>query len=123
MNLDQRKDLEAKFLRLVQSAEEEQHYFLAETTPEDQDSVRFIPSRAEGLPDVEEVVVRGDRLEIKTDGSCVTYLFAKIGRRQEAAAWSFLKRVIGMEHYPPMVGMRDCIEGFFHWFTDPPLRT
>lgn len=89
--------------------------------------VRFRPSRAEGLPDVREVVVRPDRLEVNTAGSWLTFPFARIGRRQESRLVSFVKRLAGRQPWPVMVADRDWFhpppDRFFLWYTDPPLRT
>jgi hypothetical protein len=90
-------------------------------------SIRFIPSSAEGLPDVREVVVHPDRLEVKTAGQWVTFPLRQIGRRQESAFVSFLKRLVGKHPYPVMVADRDWFhppkDRFFLWYTNPPLKT
>jgi hypothetical protein len=95
--------------------------------PEEPGTVRFRPSRAEGLPDVREVVVRPDRLEVNTSGLWVTFPFRRIGRRQETRAMSFVKRLLGRHPWRVMVGERDWFhrppERFFLWYTEPPLRT
>jgi hypothetical protein len=89
--------------------------------------VRFRPSRAEGLPDVREVVVRPDRLEVNTAGLWVTFPFSRIGRRQESRLVSFVKRLAGRSPWPMLVADRDWFHPpparFFLWYTDPPLRT
>jgi hypothetical protein len=94
---------------------------------EDPGVVRFRPSRAEGLPDVREVVVYPDRLEVNTAGRWLTFPFPQIGRRQESRLASFLKRLVGKHPYPVMVADRDWFhpprDRFFLWYTDPPLRT
>ena len=89
--------------------------------------VRFRPSHAEGLPDVREVLVRPDRLEVNTAGSWVTFHFSRIGRRQESRLASFVRRLAGRAPWPVMVADRDWFhpppDRFFLWYTDPPLRT
>jgi hypothetical protein len=89
--------------------------------------VRFRPSRAEGLPDVQEVVVYPDRLEVNTAGSWVTFLFKRIGRRQESRLLSAAKRLVGRAPWPVLVAERDWFypprDRYFLWYTDPPLRT
>jgi hypothetical protein len=89
--------------------------------------VRFRPSRTEGLPDVREVVVRSDRLEVNTAGRWVTFPFDRIGRRQESRVTSFIKRLVGRQPWRGMVADRDWFhlprDRFFLWYTDPPLRT
>ena len=89
--------------------------------------VRFAPSRADGLPDVREVVVRPDRLDVNTEGEWITFPFCKIGRRQESAVVSFLKRLVGKDPAVKLVGERDWCrppkDRFFIWYTSPPLKT
>ncbi len=89
--------------------------------------VRFRPSRAVGLPDVREVVVHPDRLEVNTAGSWLTFPFSRIGRRQESRVASFVKRLTGRTPWPVLVADRDWFhppqERFFLWYTDPLLRT
>lgn len=90
-------------------------------------SLRFRPSRCEGWPDVREVVVYPDRLEVNTEGCWVSYPFAEIARPQESPVCSFLKRIIGRRPWPCMVADRDWFhppkDRFFIWYTDPPLKT
>jgi hypothetical protein len=89
--------------------------------------VRFTPSHAEGLPDVGEVVVHPDRIEVETEGRWVTFALADIARAQEPRALSLLKRMVGKPSWPPLVADRDWFhparERFFLWYTDPPLKT
>jgi hypothetical protein len=89
--------------------------------------VRFRPSRAEGLPDVREVVVHPDRLEVNTAGSWVTFLFKRIGQRQESRVVSLAKRLVGRATWPVLVADRDWFhpprDRYFLWYTDPPLWT
>jgi hypothetical protein len=95
--------------------------------PELPQPLRFIPSSAEGLPDVREIVVYPDRLEVNTAGQWVTFSFRQIGRRQESRLLSFLKRFVGRYPYPVMVADRDWFhrprDRFFLWYTNPPLKT
>jgi hypothetical protein len=94
---------------------------------EDLRLIRFRPSRAEGLPDVREVVVRPDRLEVNTAGSWVTFHFRRIGRRQESRVVSLVKRQVRVAPWPVLVADRDWFHPppnrFFLWYTDPLLRT
>jgi hypothetical protein len=89
--------------------------------------VRFHPSHAEGLPDVREVVVRPDRLEVNTAGRWVSFPFRRIGRRQESRVMSLVKWLVRGTHWPVLVADRDWFhpprDRFFLWYTDPPLRT
>ena len=91
------------------------------------DSLRFMPSRAEGLPDVQEVVVHPDRIEVETEGRWVTFAFADIARPQEFRAISLLKRMVGKPPWPHLVADRDWFhppkDRFFLWYADPPLTT
>ena len=89
--------------------------------------VRFAPSRSEGLPGVREVVVRPDRLEVNAEGKWITFPFSKIGRRQESAITSFIKRLVRKRPFALMVGERDWCrpprERYFVWYTTPTLKT
>jgi hypothetical protein len=89
--------------------------------------IQFVPSSAEGLPDVREIVVYPDRLEVNTAGQWVAFPFRQIGRRQESRLVSFLKRLLGKYPYPVMVADRDWFhlpkDRYFLWYTDPPLKT
>jgi hypothetical protein len=89
--------------------------------------VRFRPSRAEGLPDVREVVVYPDRLLVCSAESWLTFPFSRMGRRQESRLASFVKRLAGRDPWPLLVADRDWFhpppDRFFRWYTDPPLRT
>ena len=89
--------------------------------------VQFTPSRSEGLPDVGEVVVFPDRIEVETEGRWVKFAFADIARPQEPRAISLLKRVLGKTPWPLLVADRDWFhppkDRFFLWYTDPPLKT
>jgi hypothetical protein len=89
--------------------------------------IRFRPSRAEGLPDVREVVVRPDCLEVNTAGVWVSFPFRRIGRRQEPRVVSFVKRLVRGTAWPMVVADRDWFhpsrDRFFLWYTAPPLRT
>jgi len=91
------------------------------------ESLRFTPSRADGLPDVHEVVVHPDRIEVETEGRWVTFAFADIGRPQEPAVCSLLKRLIARQPWPRLVADRDWFhppkDRFFLWYTDPPMKT
>jgi hypothetical protein len=90
-------------------------------------SIRFTPSSAEGLPDVGDVVVHPDRLEVNTAGQWVTFPFRQIGRRPQSAFVCFLKRLVGKPPYPVMVADRDWFhppkDRFFLWYTNPALKT
>lgn len=89
--------------------------------------VRFVPSRAEGLPDVGEVIVYPNRLEISTGGSRRAFRFASVARRQERALVSFLKPMLGLKPWPRLVGERHWCgapkDRFIRWYTNPSLTT
>ncbi len=87
--------------------------------------LRFVPSRAEGLPDVREVVVFSDRLEVNTAGEWVTFLFVDMARWPKPTAfWRWMYRCGRPPKWLP-VGERDWFHEppnrFFRFFTDPPL--
>jgi len=88
-------------------------------------TVRFCPSHVEGLEGVGEVAIHVDRLEVNVDGQWRSFRFADIGRRQESALASYLRRLCGGKALPRLVGERDWCrpprERFFRWYTDPPL--
>lgn len=79
------------------------------------DHLRFVPSRVEGLLDVTEVVVRRGQLELLSSGTWIVIRFADI------AEWPrprWLWRVLARFGRPPSwlpVGERD-------WFHPPPDR-
>ena len=89
--------------------------------------VSLVPSHCEGLPDVREVVVRPDCLEVNSEGNRITFPFSKIGRRQESALRSFIKRLVGRRPFALLVGERDWCrppsERYFVWYTTPPVKT
>jgi hypothetical protein len=95
--------------------------------PEAAGLVRFRPSRAEGLPDVREIVVHPDRLEVNTGGSWLTFPFRRMGRRSESWVMSLIKRLARRPPWPVLVADRDWFhpppDRYFLWYTDPPLRT
>ncbi len=90
-------------------------------------SLRFVPSAAEGLPSVSEVVVHPDRLEVKSQGKWLTFPFKEIARPQESRLLSIVKRLFGTTPCPPMVADKDWFhppkDRFFRWYTQPPLVT
>jgi hypothetical protein len=87
--------------------------------------LRFVPSRAEGLPAVTEVAVYPDRLEVLSAGRWVSFRLADI------AVWphpAFLRRWLASLGWRPRwlpVGERDWFhppsERFFRFYTRPPL--
>jgi hypothetical protein len=88
-------------------------------------SLRFVPSRVEGLPDVSEVVVHPDRLELLSARRWVTIRFIDIARWPRPAwAWRVLWRVGRKPGWLP-VADRDWFhppaERFLRFYTDPQL--
>ena len=88
-------------------------------------SLRFVPSRVEGLPDVSEVVVRPDRIELRSAGERVSVRFTDIARWPRPAwLWRLASRYGRRPRWLP-VADRDWFhpppDRFFRFFTDPPL--
>ncbi|MBI5514285.1 MAG: hypothetical protein HY909_10980 [Deltaproteobacteria bacterium] len=89
------------------------------------ESLRFVPSRVEGLAGVTEVTARPDRLELVSEGRLVTVLLASI------ADWPWprrLRRLLARAGLRPRwlpVGDRDWFhepqDRFIRFFTTPPL--
>ena len=87
--------------------------------------LRFIPSRVEGLPGVSEVIVRPDRLELRSGGRWVVLPFDGMARWPRPAR---LRRLLSRLGWRPRwlpVGDRDWFhpprDRFFRFPTDPPL--
>jgi hypothetical protein len=92
--------------------------------PDTTDCLRFTPSRVEGLPDVTEVAVYPDRLEILSGGRRLVYRLADIARWPRPRwLWRLLAR-FGWRGWLP-VGERDRFhappERFIRFFTSPPV--
>jgi hypothetical protein len=75
--------------------------------------ISFVPSRAEGWPDVSEVIFYPDHLEVCTEGRWIKVRFEEIERRREGRLRSALGRLFGGKREPAMIGEKD-------WFHDPP---
>jgi hypothetical protein len=87
--------------------------------------LRFVPSRVEGLPEVTEVAVYPDRLELLSDGRWVVYPFAAMVRWLPPAwLWRGLYR-LGRRRRCLPVGDRDWFhpppDRFFAFYTNPKL--
>lgn len=88
--------------------------------------LRFVPSAVEGLPDVTEVVVHPDRLELLSAGEWVVIRFVEIARwyRSEWLYRSMIRLGLGVRGWPS-VADRDWFhppaERFFRFYTDPPI--
>jgi hypothetical protein len=83
----------------------------------------FVPSRVEGLPEVTEVAVYPDRLEVHSAGRWVSFPFADIARwPRPAFLWRWLARLGWRPRWLP-VGERDWFhppsERFFRFRTRP----
>jgi hypothetical protein len=88
--------------------------------------LHFVPSRAEGLPDVTSVTVFPDRIELISAGRVVTHRFADIARwPSPRLLWKVLYRIGLRPRWLP-VGDRDWshepADMFFEFFTVPPLK-
>lgn len=88
-------------------------------------SIRFHPSRVDGLPDVSEVVLRPDRLELLSSGRWVVHRFEDIARWPRPAwIWRFLYRHGYRPRWLP-VGRRDWFhkprDRFFIFYTTPEI--
>jgi len=78
--------------------------------------VRFVPSRAAGLPDVREVVFHPDHVDVLGEETWRRVDYASIARPQVPRWMALLHRVLGRSPVPPMVADRD-------WFKAPPERS
>ncbi len=77
--------------------------------------LRFVPSRVTGLPDVTEVGVHADRLDVRTAGEWIVYRFAEMVEwPRPAFIWRFLARFGWRRRWLP-VGEKD-------WFHPPSKR-
>jgi hypothetical protein len=87
------------------------------------DCLRFAPSRVEGLPDVTEVAIHPDRLELLSAGEWVVF------RLEDIAEWPgprWLRRLLSRLGWRPRwlpVGERDWFHAspdrFIRFFTSP----
>jgi hypothetical protein len=89
-------------------------------------ALRFVSSRVEGLPDVSEVVVRPDRLELLSAGRWVVFRFAEMARwPRPAQLWRLLLRLGWHPRWLP-VADRDWFhpsrDRFFRFYTHPPME-
>jgi hypothetical protein len=97
-----------------------------EAASDDGRIVRFVPSRVEGLPDVSEVVIRPDRLEVRSAGWWISFPFDGIARwPRPRRLWQFLARHGRRPRWLP-VADRDWFhpprDRFFVFYTDPPVK-
>ncbi|WP_406694625.1 hypothetical protein V5E97_26525 [Singulisphaera sp. Ch08] len=89
------------------------------------DCLRFIPSRVEGLPEVAEVIVYPDRLELLSAETSLVFRFAEIAQWPRPA-W-LRKRLFRFGWRPRWlpVGDRDWFhpprDRFFTFYTEPPI--
>src|SRR4051794_33709197 len=90
-----------------------------------EDSLRFVPSSVEGLPDVTEAAVFPDRLELPSAGDWVVIRFRDIARWYRRG-WLYrpLARLGCVRGYPS-VADRDWFHPppgrFFRFYTEPPI--
>src|SRR5687768_8905237 len=90
-----------------------------------QQHLRFIPSRVEGLAAVSEVVVFPDRLELLSEGKPVVVCFADIARWPRLGAlWRSLAH-LGIVRGNPCVADRDWFhmpaDRYFRFYTEPAI--
>jgi hypothetical protein len=88
-----------------------------------EEGLRLVPSRVEGLPEVTEVVVFPERLELFSAGEWLTFPFAQMVEWPHPAwLWRLLSRIGWRQRFLP-VGERDWFhppaERFFRFFTSP----
>jgi len=93
--------------------------------PATEKSLRFIPSRVDGLASVTEVVVFPDRLELLSASEWVVVRFLDIGRWHKLGwLWRPVARLGWVCAYP-CVADRDWFHSpsarFFRFFTQPPM--
>lgn len=84
---------------------------------------RFVPSRVDGLPDVTEVLVRPDRLEVLSAGQWLVFPFEDLAEWPRPAwLWRLVSRLGFRPRWLP-VAERDWFhrppERFFKFFTRP----
>jgi hypothetical protein len=80
-----------------------------------QQCLRFVPSRVEGLPDVSEVAVFPERLELLSAGRWVTFFFADIAEWPHPVWFHrFLAKLGWRPRWLPVADR--------NWFHSPPNR-
>ena len=89
------------------------------------EGLRFVPSRVEGLPDVSEVAIYPDRLELQSAGKWVVFRFTDLARWPRPA---WLRRLLFRAGWRPRwlpVADRDWFhlprDRFFAFYTRPPV--
>jgi hypothetical protein len=88
-----------------------------------EEGLRLVPSRVEGLPEVTEIVVFPDRLELCSAGEWLSFPFAEMVEWPRPAwFWRLLARLGWRQRFLP-VGERDWFhppaDRFFRFFTSP----
>ena len=89
-----------------------------------EECVRFIPPEVQGIPDVSEVAIFSDRVEVQTASIRTTFRFENVAKRQEAILISWLKRLVGKAPFPLVVGEREfCTKRrYVSFYTNPMLK-
>jgi hypothetical protein len=87
------------------------------------EGLRFVPSRVEGLPQVTEVIVFPDRLELLSAGQWKLLRFVDmVPRPRPVFLWRWLAR-LGWRRKPLTIGERDWFhppaQRYFRFFTRP----
>jgi hypothetical protein len=85
--------------------------------------LRFVPSRVEGLPDVSEVAVFPDRIELLSAGTWMSFPFERMARYPKPKwLWRFLARLGWWKGFVP-VGDRDWFhppkDRYFRFYSSP----
>src|SRR3954454_12431503 len=86
-------------------------------------SVRFVPSRVEGVSNVLEVVVRPDRLELRGDQGWVSVEYRPL--IDQTGPLTIFERMFGWGGRPPIAAIRFSREhyaqSFVRFLTEPPI--
>lgn len=95
--------------------------------PAEIEQLRFVPTKVKGRPDVTEVIVYPNRLELYSDGQWVTIRFTEIVHWFKYA-WFYrlqMRLGFGLRGWP-CVADRDWFkpqgERYFRFFSSPPLE-
>ena len=88
-----------------------------------EDGLRFVPSRVDGHPDVREVAVFPDRLQLRAADKWVSFPFAAMAQWPRPTWFWRLVGCFGWRPHYLMVGERDWFhppaERFFRFYTSP----
>ena len=87
-------------------------------------SLRFTPPEVLGLPEVTQVAIHPDRLEVFSRNCWLTFPFASFAKRQESRLSSLFSRLTRKSPLPKLVGVREfCTDRrFVGFYTTPRLK-